>query len=112
METSMLIMLGILTFGFITHGVIYGLQILHTPTEPGWTWSSVGTGTLCFVIAQGFYCTILQLFNQFTLINVTLALTAGFAVYAAPMAICQILKYRDSKRIAKEIRDKHDFNKQ
>lgn len=110
MENSMTIILAILTVGFITHGVIYGLQILHTPTEPGWTWSSVATGTLCILIAQGFYCAILQLFDSFAFLNVIVALIGGFVVYAVPMALTQIYKRWSAHRLSQKIKKNRDFN--
>jgi hypothetical protein len=99
-----------LTAGFVIHGLIYAIQILHTPTDPGWTWSSVGTGVGMILKAQVIYCLLLVISGQFHLFTVLFVLLLGVAVYGLPMAGLQIYKKWNANKLVRKIQKEHNFN--
>jgi hypothetical protein len=110
MESYAPLVLISLTAGFVTHGTIYALQILHTPTDPGWTWSSVGTGVGMILKAQVIYCLLLVILEQFHLFTVLFALLLAVGVYGLPMAGFQIYKKWDANKLVRKIQKAHNFN--
>lgn len=102
--------LAIWTIFFILHGTVYGLQILHSPTEPKWTWSSVFTGVGCILVAINFYFARLDNFNLDPAMLRAVAIFAGAAVYGAPMTLSQIWKLRKVNQKSSDIREKGNFD--
>lgn len=88
---------------------MFAIQMLNTPTEPGWTWTSVGTGTSLLTEGEMFAIFILFHFNSLTLIPVILTPLTVLLLVGVPMAALQIYKKVRADRASKKIEKEHNF---
>lgn len=111
MESNEPITLIILAIFIHLGGWIYAIQIYHTPTEPGWTWSSVGTGSWMIAITEILALVLLYLFDLVMLPSLIIIPIAVLVLIGSPMAILQIYKKWRTNRNIKKIKTEHNFSK-
>lgn len=101
--------LAILAILLNLQGWMYAIQILNTPTEPGWTWTSVGTGSSMITVGEMFAIFILYHFNSLHLIPVIFTPLAVLLLVGIPMATLQIYKKIRADRASKKIEKERNF---
>lgn len=109
MESSTFTILAVLAIFLHLQGWMYAIQILNTPTEPGWTWTSVGTGTSMVTTGEMFAIFILFHFDALTLIPAMLTSPAVLLLIGIPMATLQIYKKRRADQKSKKIEKEQNF---
>lgn len=111
MSNNTLIIFVILGIFIHLGGWVFAIQIYHTPTEPGWTWSSVGTGTWMIAISEIIALILLYHFNLLEPLYLIIVPISALALLGIPMAAAQIYKkWRANKKINK-INTEHDFTR-
>lgn len=102
-----------LILGVFIHlgGWVFAIQIYHTPTEPGWTWSSVGTGTWMIAISEIMTLILLYQFQLLQLLYLIIVPILALMLLGVPMAVTQIYKKRKVNQKINKINTRHDFSK-
>lgn len=112
MESSINTVLIYLAIFFHLQGWNYAIQILHQPTEHGWTWTSVGTGTSMIAVGEMFAIFVLYHFDSLTIIPILFVPPIVLLLFGIPMAITQIFKKLSEDRQSKKINETHDFDQE
>lgn len=105
MEISTSTLITILIVFLFGLGINYALQILHSPTESGWTWSEVVTGFGMIILGTLLILSILNIpieVPAIVLIGVT-------ALLGGPMAALQFYKKWRADHKTNDIHEKKDF---
>lgn len=110
MPNSVLIIFVILGVFIHLGGWVFAIQIYHTPTEPGWTWSSVGTGTWMIAISEIMALVLLYQFQLLQLLYLIIVPILALMLLGVPMAVTQIYKKRQSNQKINKIKTEHNFN--
>lgn len=92
----------------VTHlllGILFAWQIYLAPSPHGWTWVSVGVGTLILLYGMMFNGFIFYHFRELNIITFLLLPLAALITAGLPMVIVQgVKKWREDRRNDKFIK--------
>lgn len=86
-------------------GINYALQILHSPTESGWTWSQVVTGVGMIILGVLLILSVLGIPIEI----ITIVLIGVTVLLGGPMAVLQAYKKWLADQKVNDIHEKKDF---
>lgn len=92
-------------------GWVFAIQIYHTPTEPGWTWSSVGTGTWMIAMSEILTLILLYHFDLLEPLYLIIVPISALMLLGVPMAAAQVYKKRQVNKTINKVKTEHDFSK-